>query len=145
MKLILLVTYWSLFLLDVFEEFFELSGFVGVPSKIRTCDPLIKSQMLYRLSYGHIKDKNYICSDILEDVNNKMQFLSFNLLFMHSLQELLCVVDIKLQSQSGLALKVGSLHHVLHQKERDARKGIKCLDNELKALTLFDRQEYLLE
>ena len=25
----------------------------GVPSRVRTCDLLIKSQLLYQLSYGH--------------------------------------------------------------------------------------------
>ena len=45
--------------------------FIGEPGGIRTHDPLIKSQMLYRLSYepslsmsGYIKDKKY-------DVNKK--------------------------------------------------------------------------
>ena len=28
------------------------SGFIGDPSKIRTYDPIIKSDLLYRLSYG---------------------------------------------------------------------------------------------
>ena len=29
-------------------------GFSGEPNRIRTCDPLIKSQLLYQLSYGPI-------------------------------------------------------------------------------------------
>jgi hypothetical protein len=55
LKLVLLVTYWSLEVFNCFCDSSEAFGFVGVPSKIRTCDPLIKSQMLYRLSYGHLK------------------------------------------------------------------------------------------
>jgi len=30
-----------------------IARFLGVPNRIRTCDLLIKSQLLYRLSYGH--------------------------------------------------------------------------------------------
>ena len=30
----------------------KLIGFSGEPDRIRTCDPLIKSQLLYQLSYG---------------------------------------------------------------------------------------------
>ena len=29
-----------------------LGGKIGEPDRIRTCDPLIKSQLLYQLSYG---------------------------------------------------------------------------------------------
>ena len=32
-------------------EVFEIPG---EPGRIRTCDPLIKSQLLYRLSYGPV-------------------------------------------------------------------------------------------
>ena len=31
----------------------------GEPDRIRTCDPLIKSQLLYRLSYGVINGADY--------------------------------------------------------------------------------------
>ena len=35
------------------NEFALWFGFVGVPAGIRTPDPMIKSHVLYRLSYGH--------------------------------------------------------------------------------------------
>ena len=34
----------------------KLIGFSGEPDRIRTCDPLIKSQLLYQLSYGPTLD-----------------------------------------------------------------------------------------
>jgi hypothetical protein len=38
------------FKLNMFERF----NFTGLPDRIRTCDPLIKSQLLYQLSYGEV-------------------------------------------------------------------------------------------
>ena len=36
-----------------FEKIYnDISGIVGEPGRIRTFDPLIKSQLLYHLSYG---------------------------------------------------------------------------------------------
>ena len=32
-----------------------LSVFCGLPDRIRTCGPLIKSQLLYQLSYGEFE------------------------------------------------------------------------------------------
>ena len=29
-------------------------GYAGLPDRIRTCDPMIKSHLLYRLSYGEL-------------------------------------------------------------------------------------------
>ena len=43
----------------------------GMPERIRTADPLIKSQMLYRLSYGHI-----ICATTRECIIDKKSLVN---------------------------------------------------------------------
>lgn len=37
-----------------------LDGCGGEPDRIRTCDPLIKSQLLYQLSYGPITGRLFM-------------------------------------------------------------------------------------
>ena len=44
----------------------ELIGVIennGEPSRARTCDPLIKSQLLYQLSYRPDEGENYTCAN----------------------------------------------------------------------------------
>ena len=54
---------WKAAISRAFHSVFQVLDVLGEPGKNRTCDPLIKSQLLYRLSYGLSQERRNLVFD----------------------------------------------------------------------------------